>query len=205
MLLYLIILIGVMALVLYVSSPEFKVKLGEIAITGQANNHLGEEYTLLNNCNLASDDGAVQIDHILLSPYGIFVIETKNHQGEIFGSPEQKKWTRKIYKTSFKFKNPLQKNQNHVAVVQKLLADLTVPQNLKSVVVFTSQSSFKTDMPVNVVKGLAWIDYIKQFDQAIISPQMLERIQYRIEQNLLKKEVTPAHIPVENLEDKRAA
>lgn len=60
-------------------------------------------------------------------------------------------------------------------------------------------------MPVNVVKGLAWIDYIKQFDQAIISPQMLERIQYRIEQNLLKKAVTPAHIPVENLEDKRAA
>lgn len=211
MLLYLIIIIGVMALVLYVSSPEFKVKLGEIALTSQAKNHLGAEYQLLNNVELKDDQKTLHIDHILLSPYGIFVIETNNIEGDITGSLEQQNWASHYYKTSFAFKNPLLKNQHRVVKVQSLLAELISPDQVHSVVVFGSQSHFKkysvdkTDMRNNVVKGIEWIDYVKQFDQPVISVQLQQRIQNQIAHKMLKREVTPAHIPVERLEDKRAA
>jgi len=36
------------------------------------------------------EGSTTQIDHFLLSPYGLFVIETKNYKGWIFGSERQK-------------------------------------------------------------------------------------------------------------------
>lgn len=38
-------------------------------------------------------DGLTQVDHVVVSPYGIFVIETKNYTGWIYGSEHQAKWT----------------------------------------------------------------------------------------------------------------
>ena len=60
---------------------------------------------MLNDCTLPDEQtGTTQIDHILLSPYGIFIIETKNYQGWIFGGERQKHWTQKIYKNLLSFK-----------------------------------------------------------------------------------------------------
>lgn len=67
--------------------------------------NLGEEYILLNNCTLPDhEQGTTQIDHILISPYGVFIIETKNYTGWIFGNARQKQWTQKIYKKVISFK-----------------------------------------------------------------------------------------------------
>ncbi len=54
-------------------------------------------YTLFKNVTLPTDDGTTQIDHIIVSKYGIFVVETKNMQGWIFGSAQQKSWTQKLF------------------------------------------------------------------------------------------------------------
>jgi len=47
-------------------------------------------YTLLKNVTLPTADGTTQIDHVIVSRYGVFVIETKNMKGWIFGSAQQK-------------------------------------------------------------------------------------------------------------------
>lgn len=52
-----------------------------------------EHYTLIKNITLPTDDGTTQIDHILVSEFGLFVIETKNMKGWIFGNANQKLWT----------------------------------------------------------------------------------------------------------------
>lgn len=99
MLIYICISIGLLLFFTYISSPQFKEKLGELVIRAQAKKYLKAEYILLNDCTLPdSQNGTTQIDHILLSPYGIFIIETKNYQGWIFGGERQKSWTQKIYK-----------------------------------------------------------------------------------------------------------
>ena len=50
-----------------------------------------EDYHLIKNITLPTGDGTTQIDHILVSRFGVFVIETKNMKGWIFGSAHQKK------------------------------------------------------------------------------------------------------------------
>ncbi|WP_026471860.1 nuclease-related domain-containing protein [Alkanindiges illinoisensis] len=204
MLFYIFIFIGLMLVVAYLSSPKFKGKLGEFAVTAQAKKYLGEAYILLNDCTLSDgQNGTTQIDHILLSPYGIFVIETKNYQGWIFGGERQKNWTQKIYKKSFKFQNPLHQNYKHTKVLESVLEDVLGPQYLHSLIVFTPQSTFKTAMPANVVQGRAWIEYVKQFQEEVIPAIKLKRIQYRIEKEIMEKGWKTNRLHVESLKQKR--
>jgi restriction system protein len=70
---------------------------------------------------LPTEDGTTQIDHVIVSRYGVFVIETKNLKGWIFGSPQQKTWTQKIYRHTTKFQNPLHQDYKHTQTLQAAL------------------------------------------------------------------------------------
>ena len=90
--------------VIKILKPKIKGKAGEFAVQLHVKLYLKEKYIVLNDCTLPDDEkGTTQIDHILLSPYGIFVIETKNYKSWIFGGEHQKTWTQKLFKQSFKF------------------------------------------------------------------------------------------------------
>jgi hypothetical protein len=138
----------------------------------------GRQYLLLNDLALPDGTGATtQIDHLLLSPYGIFVIETKNYKDWIFAGERQKTWTQKIYRQIYKFQNPLYQNYMHIKVMEQLLADMLEPDLLHSVIVFMLDAEFKTPMPKQVFRGANWTDYVKSFDQPLISETRLKRIQ----------------------------
>lgn len=137
---------------------------------------------------LPDGEGATtQIDHLLLSPFGVFVIETKNYKGWIFGSERQKQWTQKIYKKSFKFQNPIHQNYKHMKVLELVLSDIVDKDNMHSVIVFMPEAVFKTEMPSNVFRGTAWVDYVQTFQQPVISEMKLKRIQLRLEKEILEK------------------
>ena len=57
---------------------------------------LPDEYTIINDLMLSTEKGTTQIDHVVVSRYGVFVIETKNYQGEIYGDDNRKEWTQMI-------------------------------------------------------------------------------------------------------------
>ena len=80
-----------------------------------------QTYHLIKNVTFPTEDGTTQIDHVIVSIYGIFVIETKNYKGWIFGREKQKEWTQQIYKTKNKFQNPLRQNYKHTKTLEKLL------------------------------------------------------------------------------------
>ncbi|QXW26579.1 NERD domain-containing protein [Acinetobacter johnsonii] len=185
-------------------TPFLKGKIGEFAVSTQAKRYLDKEkYSLLNDCTLPDEQNqTTQIDHILLSPYGIFVIETKNYKGWIFGGARQKMWTQKIYKKSFKFQNPLHQNYKHQKVLQTLLSDLVEPAWMHSIVVFMPDCEFKSSMPENVFRGAAWADYVKGFREELIPEMMLKRIQLRIEKAVLEKSWKTNWTHVENLRQK---
>jgi hypothetical protein len=106
---------------------------------------------LLSNVTLKSGDGTTQIDHILISPKGILVIETKHYSGWIFGRENQQEWTQVLYKKKFRFQNPIRQNYKHIRAVQKTLQH--IPSELISgVIVFTKDAEFKTEMPGNVIQ-----------------------------------------------------
>ena len=119
------------------------------------------KYRLLKNVTLKTEDGTTQIDHIIVSQYGIFVLETKNMKGWIFGKERDKLWTQQIFKKKIKFQNPLLQNYKHT----KTIADnFNIPQkNIQSIVIFVGDSTFKTKLPKNVFNSvLKMVSFIKE-------------------------------------------
>lgn len=141
-------------------TPWFKGWFGEFLVNVTAALFLDKsKYHLIKNVTLPTEDGTTQIDHIIVSVYGVFVVETKNIRGWIFGDKNQKTWTQKIFKHSSRFQNPLHQNHKHVKTLETLL-DLTDKQ-VHSLVVFVGDSTFKTAMPENVTYGGGYVKYIK--------------------------------------------
>ena len=97
---------------------------------------------------LPTEDGSTQIDHIIVSQYGIFVVETKNMKGWIFGGEHQKMWTQSIFKHKSKFQNPLHQNYKHIKTLERVLN--IESDKLFSVIVFVGDATFKAQMPANV-------------------------------------------------------
>ena len=82
--------IPLMLLIGLLKSPWAKGHIGELLVRLFAHWQLDKQtYRRLHNVTLNTPDGTTQIDHVFLSPYGIFVLETKNMSGWIFGSEKQ--------------------------------------------------------------------------------------------------------------------
>lgn len=148
-------------------SPWFKGMTGEALANLAAWLFLDrQDYRLIRNVTLSTDEGTTQIDHIIVSRYGVFVIETKNMSGWIFGGPHQKTWTQKIFRETYKFQNPLHQNHKHIKVLEELLG--IDPKALFSVIVFIGDSTFKTPMPENVTEAGGYIRYIKSKREVLL-------------------------------------
>ena len=57
----------------------------EVTTAMLARMHLGQEYRIFDNVTLPTPDGTTQIDLLILSSHGVFVIEIKDYSGWIFG------------------------------------------------------------------------------------------------------------------------
>lgn len=88
--------------------PFLKGKVGELTVSTQAKRYLDKEkYTLLNDCTLPDEiNKTTQIDHILLSPYGVFVIETKNYKVGFLVASVKKYGHKRFIKIAINFKIP---------------------------------------------------------------------------------------------------
>ncbi len=145
---------------------------GEMAV-GNELRRLEEtgDYILLNDLFLLGDDGATtQIDHIVVSRYGVFVIETKNFKGWIFGKESRRYWTQSLSHCGtaqkYRFQNPLHQNWRHICVLSERLG---VPKEyFFGFVVFAGASEFKTEMPENVVKVGDIVRSIRLFTKPLI-------------------------------------
>lgn len=158
---WLLIFVPILVLALILRSAWFKGKLGEFKVNVGVSLLLDRNvYRLIKNVTLPVGDGTTQIDHLVVSPYGIFVIETKNIKGWIFGQSNQAQWMQVIYRFKKKFQNPLIQNNLHVEAVRDLLG--LEPDQVHNVVVFVGTCTFKTPMPAEVVHGVfSLADYIR--------------------------------------------
>ncbi|MBD9412974.1 NERD domain-containing protein [Pseudomonas sp. PDM16] len=161
-------LIPAMLLIGLLKSRWAKGHIGELLVRMFAHWQLDKQtYRRLHNVTLNTPDGTTQIDHVFLAPYGIFVLETKNMSGWIFGSETQPQWTQKLYKRTFKFQNPLRQNYKHLKALEATLG--VNPEHLHSVITFVGGSTFKTEVPANVTQGIGFVRYIKSFQQPVFS------------------------------------
>ena len=158
---------------------------GEVLLMRSMQHHFAApDYHLMNNVTLRLNDGTTQVDHILVSRFGVYVIETKHYQGWIFANPRQAKWTQVVYKLKSQFQNPVFQNYRHLRAVQDMLDFLPV-KAIRSAVVFTGDAEFKTEIPDGVYDIDGFINYIKAQKEELLS---LNRVQFcvgRLESNRL--------------------
>ncbi|MEK6199723.1 MAG: NERD domain-containing protein [Psychrobacter sp.] len=145
-------------------------------------------YHRLNGITLPrANGGSTQIDHIIVSVYGIFVIETKNYKGWIYGSEKQKQWTQAFPNGSkFKFQNPLRQNYLHI----KTLADLLGLElnYFHSMIAFIGECELKTrdELPEHVLTG-GMVSYVKKKQDEILTEDEVKSIVEQINSNKFSK------------------
>ncbi|MFH4432835.1 nuclease-related domain-containing protein [Vibrio diabolicus] len=180
-------LVPLLLIVSVFKSRWLKGAFGEFLVNRLLSKLPESDYTLIKDVTLPTSDGTTQVDHIVVSKYGIFVVETKNMKGWIFGSARQRQWTQKIYRYSSKFQNPLHQNYKHIKALETLLG--CSEEHLHSVIVFIGDSTFKTEMPPNVTYARGSIRYIQQFNQVVFSDRDYARLTESINQIKLKRGV----------------
>ena len=170
-----------MVLVGVLRSPRFKGWRGERAVQRLIAQRLNPlVYVDLHNVTLpTANGGSTQIDHLIFSPYGLFVLETKNYQGWIFGTEKQREWTQQIFKKRSKFQNPLRQNYKHTKTLQDLLELET--EHVHSVIAFVGDCEFKTEMPSQVTKGDGFVAYIQSFTQTVWAPEEMQALLDKLE------------------------
>lgn len=189
-------LVFVLSLIIRYESPESKGRRGELYVNKYACRKLDNEiYYVLQNVTLKSGDGSTQIDHVIISKYGVFVIETKNMSGWIFGSERQSQWTQ-TFRTGKKqaFQNPIRQNYKHVRTLKNMFR--LKNNQIHSVIVFTGKSEFKTNMPDNVTEGLEFIDYIESKIKSVLTDNEVDYIIQNLEDVRLEEsdETDRAHV-----------
>ncbi len=147
-------------------------------------NFQAPSYHLMNNVTLRRNDGTTQVDHILISRYGVYVIETKNYNGWIFANPRHSMWTQVLFKRKFRFQNPIHQNFGHVRAVQTLL-DFLPPETISAAVVFTGEAEFQTELPVGVYSTDRFIEHIRNRVMEVMSENRMQFCIGRLEANRL--------------------
>ncbi len=145
---FLIVLIVLLALI-NLFRPQIKGFFGETKVAAILESLPLGKYETINNVMLKTDRGTTQIDHIVVSVYGIFVIETKNYKGWITGRENSEMWTKNMYGKKYSFKNPIRQNYGHILALEKLLdlpKDVFIP-----IVVFSVESDLKVTVESEVV------------------------------------------------------
>lgn len=179
-------LVPIFIFAVIVKSSWFKGVFGEWQVNLLIKFFLNKnDYHLIKNVTLPTEGGSTQIDHIIVSKYGIFVVETKNMKGWIFGSENQKLWTQQIFKSKSKFQNPLHQNYKHVKTLEACLN--TKVDSVFSVIIFTGDSIFRTKMPDNVRFALGGIEYIKSKTETVFNRQEITNIIEQVESNRLTR------------------
>jgi restriction system protein len=139
---------------------------------------LGEDYRVFNNIIIQMDDGSTQIDHVVVSKFGLFIIETKDKTGWIFGDSHQAQWTQVIYNDRYHFQNPLRQNYRHTKSLSEALG--VAHEKIYSLVIFWGDCEFKSPMPENVFKGgifdNKFKDYIQNKNTIVLSPDEVNKI-----------------------------
>jgi hypothetical protein len=148
---------------------------GEALVSAALRDHCsGLSYHLMNHVTLELDDGTTQIDHVLVSRFGVFVIETKDYRGWIFADAKDKRWTQVLFRYRFSFQNPILQNRLHVQAVQARLNFLPASA-IKSVVVFAGGAEFMTPKPPGVFYIPELVDHLREQTVPVMS---LNRMQF---------------------------
>ncbi|MGF9697357.1 nuclease-related domain-containing protein [Paenibacillus sp. MABNR03] len=145
------------------------------------------QYKVLNDLlvpNPKSRSGYSQIDHVVIGPRGIFVIETRNlTTGEIRGGRREANWT--VSTSRIKMYNPLMQHRGHVEAVHAHLGDYK-RMRLISMVTFTNRCRISVDPAVRYVNSDELVIYDHELVETIL--RKTEKLEADVPETLYKEQ-----------------
>ncbi len=99
---------------------------------------------LLTNIYLPKKDGTTtEVDLVMVNEAGLFVFESKNYSGWIFGDEKSKMWTQTLRNgKKNRFYNPIWQNNAHVSAMKDVLTDVD-PNLFHSYIIFSERCELK--------------------------------------------------------------
>lgn len=157
-------------IIIYLKHPSTRGKRGENKVRRAIGKTVENEQYVINDLILVREDKSFQIDHVVINTHGVFVLETKNYSGEIYGSESQREWTQVLAYGNVKNKlyNPLKQNATHVYNVKKIVGNLPV----YSLVVFVQNNTRHID--ANGVISLSALKTTLQSGEVVLTIKQMQ-------------------------------
>ena len=130
---------------------------------------LGGDYTVLSDVVVSAELGMNDVNHIVVSSYGVFVLTVKTEAGQVTGREGDREWH--IKATRDILYNPLWENRKHVNALEKLIG----PVWFIPLVVFT-RAVLKGEFGAHVVSLKGLMPYIKQHKKFRLSDDKRDEI-----------------------------
>ena len=203
----LIVLFIVLSLVVQWKMPIIKGKYGEWVVNSKLQK-LGDAYTVYHDVYIPNGvRGLTQVDHIVTSVYGVFVIETKHYSGWIFGDEYKPYWTQVIYKRKTKMHNPIRQNYGHVQALLAYIGQAEM-QDVHSIIAFSPNSTFKFKKEFTSAHVMQFPDLlttIRQYRERRISEVAVKGINEKLEGLLVVDKSDKKRVKAEHTQSVRNA
>jgi hypothetical protein len=168
-------IVPLVLLIAFLSSPRFRGDIAQTRVrrllaTGLEKNR----YTVFNDISLPSGGGTMHIDHLVVSRFGIFVIESQYVRGWVSGEEFQDRWKLYHWNRFTRIDNPLHRNALQVDAVAKLLK---VPsRTIHSLVVLVGQKGFKSAMPERLLSPERLLPYMRKKAHQLMEGEEADRV-----------------------------
>ena len=175
--------------------------MGELLVKTELNKLPKDKYVVFNDILIKSSKGTHQIDHIVISKFGIFVVEMKNYDGLITGDEYKDKWTQHLGRKKYCFNNPIHQNYGHIKALQEVLN--LEESNFVSIVCISNRAKVRVKSK-NVVQLDYINDFIKSFEKEIVKTNLVETKELLEAKNIKDKSARKVHVKKikSNMKDK---
>lgn len=166
---------------------------------------LGFSCKIINNATLPIANSKTrfsQIDHIIISRKGVFVVETKNFSGRITVNETSEYWWQGFGVRGYKFYSPIQQNEGHISALKYLLRNPNLPY--VNIVAFVGGAVFSDpSLPDGVYRGvLSSVRGIKSYSQDLLTDTEVDNIYNLIQEKRLPNTLKTRRKHIESLKER---
>ena len=165
----------------YANSSEVIGKYGEKKVAFLLRDLEHDNYQVFNDLLIKKGNYTTQIDHIIISRYGVFVLETKNVHGKVYGSGTSEYWKQYLPDTGYRrygitqkhqLRNPLWQNAGHINSLRRHVFGYHVP--IYGIVAFSDDTDLFVTAEQPVMKMSGIVPYIRTFQDEVLSSDKMD-------------------------------
>ena len=155
-----------------------------------------EDYQVFNDLLIKKGNYTTQIDHIIISRYGVFVLETKNVHGKVYGSGNSEYWKQYLPDTGYRLygttqehqlRNPIWQNTGHINSLRRHVFGNNVP--IYGIVAFSDDTELFVSAEQPVMNMSKIVPYIKTFQDEVLSSDKMDFYRRRLFEVISTSEV----------------